>query len=77
MYELFRADPSLPDTPIVHASDVFCELTGLHCKPAFSIRHPYIDKKNYFNLLRCCCKNGYVGLEKLGIVWIVVTYFFD
>lgn len=25
---LVLADPSLPDTPIVHASDVFCELTG-------------------------------------------------
>nr|AML76464.1 putative LOV domain-containing protein [Plagiomnium insigne] len=25
---LVLADPSLPDTPIVHASDVFCQLTG-------------------------------------------------
>lgn len=26
----YRADPKLPDIPIVHASKVFCELTGVH-----------------------------------------------
>lgn len=29
-----RADPSLPDTPIVHASGDFCELTGLYHESA-------------------------------------------
>ena len=49
----FRADPSLPDTPIVHASDVFCELTGLHCNIA-----SFVAKMLFFvELLFSVCRS--------------------